>query len=148
MHYFADTEFDAPTRSLISLALVPLEGASLYLADPEVMKRDNIDPWVKEHVLPIVDVEGYTPQYMTPDEMRKSLETYFQGEKGIVVHVDWPIDMTYLSELLITGPGTMIDIPSIVFQLHRVEPYPVKRENDYVQHNALCDALALREALY
>ena len=49
-------------------------------------------------------------------------------------------------ELLITGPGKMIALPGIRFEVVRIDAYPTTLR-DAVQHNALWDACALHAAI-
>ena len=44
---------------------------------------------------------------------------------------------------LITGPGEMVAIPRLKFELERVDAYPTTLEGA-IQHNALWDARALK----
>jgi len=141
MNYYLDCEFNGYKGELISLALLREDGAKLYLADLSAMYMVNLDPWVKQHVIPIVETPEFMPKYVT--NFTPDIEEFFQGDDNIVVHVDWPDDIKYLSELLLTGGGTMINIPTITFVLHRVDAYPSAIPG-LVQHNALADAYALR----
>lgn len=68
------------------------------------------------------------------------------GDPGPVVISDWPDDIRYFCELLITGPGQMIALPGVRFEVRRVDAYPTTLEGA-VQHNALWDACALQAAL-
>ena len=74
------------------------------------------------------------------------LEDYFFGDKNILIYTDWPDDVAYICKALITGPGKMINIPSIRFEVVRVDAYPTQLR-DAVQHNAYWDAQALRTLL-
>ena len=57
---------------------------------------------------------------------------------------DWPEDIAQFCNLLMTGPGMMIPIPPLRFQLLRLPNFSTAA-NSAVPHNALHDARALRE---
>lgn len=150
MKYYLDCEFDGWGGPLISLALVRFDGLSLYLiyehAD-EFIKDD----WVAKHVIPIL--------YDIPAKLQDSLETkvaqktgayliaeFLKGDPFPYIIADWPDDISYFCKAIITGPGLMAAIPALQFEVKRVDAYPTGLEGA-VQHNALWDALALRETL-
>ena len=143
MRYYLDTEFDGLGGNLLSLALVPADGGEeLYLAWP----RNDCCDWVTLHVIPIITTQGAFPLAANPDMWPGEIEAYFKRTFDgypIEVIADWPDDVGYLSRLLITGPGKMVDIPGIVFRVARVDAYPTNLPHA-VQHNALWDARALR----
>lgn len=57
---------------------------------------------------------------------------------------DWPVDVQYFSELLLTGLETMIDIPGIKFEVRGIDADPTICPGA-VQHNAMSDAIARRQ---
>lgn len=141
MKYYLDTEFDGFGGPLISIALVCEDGRSLY----GIVRRTADDAWVDANVIPHLysapfQVIEYAPTTMT--SLHNCLEAFFKGDGDIRVMADWPDDIKYLSECLITGPGTMIHIPSIEFSVRRVDAYPT-RVPGAIQHNAWWDATAL-----
>src|SRR5690606_2267084 len=69
-----------------------------------------------------------------------------QDLENIEIISDWPDDIKYFCQALITSPGYMLDIPSISFRVSRVDSYPNVIEH-CVQHNAMWDAIALRYKL-
>lgn len=140
--YFVDTEFNSYQGELISLALVSDDNRALYLVFPRPAK---VAPWVAVHVMPYLnDVPADSKVYtIFPSMLQSYLEKFFAGDDRPVVVADWPDDIKFLSEALLTGPGTMIKIPRITFELHRVDAYPSSLEGA-VQHNALWDAYALK----
>lgn len=60
---------------------------------------------------------------------------------------DWPDDIRYFCQALITAPGEMVNIPRLTFHIVRVDAYPTTLEGA-VQHNALWDARALCHRLF
>lgn len=158
MKYYLDCEFNGMGGELLSLALVPEVGEhGLYLADRELerfmaISRDGgarrvaFDPWVWANVLTKMD-EGYAPLWTRRSEWAAHIETLLRNDHDVTIITDWPDDIKYFCELIITGPGTMIDVrPSIKCEMHRVDAYPTELPGA-VQHNAYWDAMALRHKL-
>jgi hypothetical protein len=142
MRYFLDTEFNGFGGELISLALVSDDGKrSLYVAT----ECKNPQPWVAENVLPIIDA-GTDPIMIQPEEFGRAIAIFLSGDNFPVIISDWPDDIRYFCQALITGPGQMVAIPGVAFQMLRVDAYPTTLEGA-IQHNALWDARALRQAL-
>lgn len=148
MRCFADTEFNQLGGELISLGLVREDGRCLYLT---FATMKPIMGWVKANVLPILNsapLKAY--QISSYDkangEIGRALEQFFGDDDDITIVTDWPDDIKYISELLITGPGKMVNIPGIKFDMQRVDAYPCELEG-VKQHNALWDAIALRYKL-
>lgn len=142
MKYYLDTEFDGFGGELISLALVREDDKNLYLVSSETVPEEQ---WVIENVIPSLwDVPDNCDGYLADLELFQELiEDFLQDDDDITIIVDWPDDIKYFCDLLITGPGTMINIPDIKFEVHRVDAYPTKVEGA-IQHNAYWDAVALK----
>ena len=150
MNYYLDTEFNGYQGELISLALVSENGRCGYYVFPPPA---NLDPWVAANVLPIVEACPVIPIVLPRALTQRHLAALLRndgllGEPDRAPHViaDWPVDIQHLCDLLITGPGTMIDIPGITFEVKRVDAYPTTLAGA-VQHNAWRDAMALRHKL-
>jgi hypothetical protein len=146
MRYFVDCEFDGYGGRLLSLALVSDDGRELYLAahpDGELLQ-----PWVFDHVVPAITVEGAAPEWCAPNDFGPRVAEYFAADTASPwVIADWPDDIRYLCAVLITGPGEMVNThPRVDFSVRRVDVYPTGLAGA-VQHNALWDARALRFAL-
>jgi hypothetical protein len=162
MRYYLDCEFNGLGGKLISLALAPeinTRLAGFYLANaefrditPERMEREYylgpvVEPWVLKNVLPIIESGGWQPLWAPIEHWPKHLEDWLRGDDDITIVTDWPDDIRYFCDLILTGPGTMIEIrPSIKFEMHRVDAYPTTMPGA-VQHNAYSDAMALRHKL-
>lgn len=144
--YFLDTEFNEFGGELLSLALVRDDGDALYLIYPEPR---TWRPWVYENVFPIMNSvpAGYNSHRVTQAEGAKLIADFFAARGGVpYIITDWPDDVRYLCEAIITGPGQMAAISRLQFDIVRVDAYPTRLANA-VQHNALWDALALRDCL-
>jgi hypothetical protein len=146
MKYYLDTEFNGFGGDLLSLALVREDNSSLYLIyDFE----GTYDPWVKANVVPILldfpDLQGNkfnVNQISAP----YAIQNYLLNDNDVHIISDWPDDIRYFCQSIITGPGMMISIPKFTFSVERVDAYPTKLKGA-VQHNALWDALALKTIL-
>jgi hypothetical protein len=143
MRYFLDTEFNEFGGDLISLAMVSEDGARELYAATEC---DRPGAWVKENVIPIVDCSGASPLWIEPDEFGKLIAWFLDGDEVPTMIADWPDDIRYFCQAIISGPGEMVSIPRLAFQVLRVDSYPTELPGA-VQHNALWDARALRHVL-
>lgn len=158
MRYFLDCEFNGYRGDLISLALVRDDGRELYLVASPL---PPVNSWVAANVVPILfppvtfgknTMVGEASPRLFPE----MIEEFLRGDPLPTIIADWPDDIRYLCECLITSPGAMIDIPSerdaapynraIQFVVERVDAYPTDLPGA-VQHNALWDARALRRKL-
>jgi hypothetical protein len=149
VRYFLDTEFNEFGGELLSLALVDQDGESLYIIyEP----TEKIGPWVAENVMPIMrsvprDIQPYVVKHGSKTGPRL-IADFFARRGGSVPYIitDWPDDVRYFCQAIITGPGEMAAIPRLQFDIVRVDAYPTTLP-DAVQHNAWWDAVALREKL-
>lgn len=147
MIFYIDTEFNGFGGDLLTLALVSedLSVPPLYLARNDLQML-IIEPWVKENVLPIIDLIGSSPTYTQISYFGRYILQYLQHnapDGEITIVADWPDDLRYLMMTLITGPGMMVNIKQLDMCLRRCKPWPTKLLGQ-TQHNALCDARALR----
>jgi len=140
MNYFLDTEFNEFGGELISLALVREDtGGHLYVA------TDCPEPgeWVKANVIPIIDAPDADAVMIHRTSFGRFIEDFLDGDEYPVIISDWPDDIRYFCQALITGPGEMVNIPRVQFNIVRCDAYPTDLPGA-VQHNALWDARALR----
>lgn len=146
MRYYLDTEFDG--KFLLSVGIISENGRTFYaVLDRDIVTTD----WVTNNVLPILhDVpEGSINHYhksLRPDKLPEALYDFLLGDEEIHFVTDWPTDVAFIANALITGPGTMIAIPRVAFEVVRVDAYPTIIFGA-VQHNAFWDAVALRAKL-
>src|SRR5690606_22156041 len=89
---------------------------------------------------------GTDPIMIRPDEFGKAIAMFLHGDPLPLVISDWPDDICYFCQALITGPGQIVSLPGVPFQMVRVNAYPTALPGA-VQHSALWDARVLREAL-
>jgi hypothetical protein len=139
MKLFIDTEFNGFQGKLISMALVPE-----YDAVPEFYKeieiKDQLEPWVRDNVAPHLILAP-----CSFSEFQNELANYLQKVTSLhdcTIVADWPDDIRYFCESLITGPGTMVPATSnLKFELDLSINY-----ESAVPHNALHDARAIRNS--
>jgi len=133
MRFCIDCEFNEYKGQLISMALVPEQGQEFY----ESIGCEDPGDWVKANVIPIINKDP-----ISIDEFQKKLEKYLSGYFSIQIIADWPEDIQYFCEALITGPGTRIDTPSLSFMIMRIEA-----DSD-LPHNALEDARGIARKVF
>ena len=146
MRYFLDTEFNGFGGALLSLALVPDEGADeLYLT---LRSSDPILPWVERHVIPYLDSvpAGLVSPRLERAAAADAVSHYLGFDPAPEIVADWPEDFSQFCNLLMTGPGQMVAIPALTFRLIPLQGFSTAA-NSAVPHNALHDARALREHL-
>lgn len=152
MNLTLDCEFNGFGGELISMSLFAGDGRAFYA----ILSTDHmvLDPWVKENVIPILDVH---PAPIQPDSLYKikcsaadlphEIFKFLSAGNYDYINIisDWPDDIKYFCESIITGPGTMIGINDLSFEVLRVDSWKNIKFDDpnMVRHNALCDAIAL-----
>ena len=144
MRYFLDTEFNGFGGALLSLALVPEEGADeLYLT---LQSSEPAFPWVERHVVPYLDSvpAGLLSPRLERAAAADALSQYLGFDLAPEIIADWPEDFAQFCNLLMTGPGQMVPIPALTFRLIPLQGFSTAA-NSQVPHNALHDARALRE---
>ena len=143
MRYFLDTEYNGWGGALLSLALVPDDGEELYLT---LDWAGALDPWVERNVIPYLDTVPeplVSPRRGRPDAAR-TIAHYLAGDPDPTIVADWPEDIAQMSMLLLTGPGTMVEVPPLTFRFVALSGFSTAA-NSKVPHNALHDARALRD---
>ena len=143
MRYFLDTEFNGFAGALLSLALVPEEGEEFYAT---LQCTDPIDPWVERHVVPYLDhvPDALQGPRLTRLDAATMLAHYLAHDAAPLLVADWPEDIAQFSMLLLTGPGTMVPVPPLSFELLTLPGFSTAA-NSAVPHNALHDARSLRD---
>ena len=98
MKLYLDTEFNGWHGQLISMALVP-EDLALPEFYCELEVRGQIEPWVKENVVPHLNMVP-----VSYSQFQDRLANYLWQAGDCVIVADWPDDIRYFCESLITGP--------------------------------------------
>lgn len=136
MNIYIDTEFNSYRGALISMALVDEHERKFYLA---VECKEPIDPWVAEHVMPVLWHGMDFKVTRSLEDLQGHLEWWLQQYDSVHLIADWPEDIEHFCRVLITGPGERINTPPLTME--------VRRDLDAVSeipHNALADARAIR----
>ena len=144
MRYFLDCEFDGFGGPLISLALVPEDGSEEFYAVLDT-PRPWCD-WVERHVAPFLDMvpDNLKRRPQPAEQVSHELADWLSGLPHVEIVADWPDDIAYFCRVLMTGPGQMVTVPHLTFQLMNLAGFSANR-NSKVPHNALHDARALRD---
>ena len=143
MRYFLDTEYNGWGGALLSLALVSEEGDELYLT----LDSDcALEPWVERHVVPYLDTvpEPLVSPRLSRADAARAVSHYLAGDSQPLIIADWPEDIAQFNALLLTGPGTMVEVPPLGFRFVELSGFSTAA-NSKVPHNALHDARALRD---
>ena len=146
MQYFLDTEYNGWGGALISLALVPEDGGEeLYVT---LAIQGPLEPWVERHVLPYLDhvPEALKAPRLVREEAARLIAYYLAADPDPLILADWPEDIAQFNMLLLTGPGLMVTMPRLRFELLPIPGFSTAA-NSAVPHNALHDARALRDHL-
>mgnify|MGYP003352152540 FL=1 len=135
MKLFLDTEFNGFQGKLMSMALVP-EDPTKPEFYKELEMKDQLDPWVLKNVVPHM-----TMVPCSHNEFQQALAQYLWNVGDCTIVADWPDDIRYFCESLITGPGMCINLfHKIKFELY----FGIDYQSE-VPHNALYDARAIRD---
>lgn len=134
MRLFLDTEFNGFNGRLMSMALVP-EDNTIREFYRELEMNDQLHPWVREHVVPNMVLIP-----VTHNKFQQDLGQYLWEVGDCTIIADWPDDIRYFCESLITGPGECLNmLHNIKFELD----FGIEYES-LVPHNALHDARAIK----
>jgi hypothetical protein len=129
---FIDTEFDSYRGALISMAIVAEDGSEFY----EVLPHGLCDPWVEEHVIPVLNKRSVGLQ-----SFQHALWKFLaQFPEGVEVVADYPSDIQHFCYVLENGPGQRLLTPPLTMT---IDP-KLNTRGSKIPHNALEDARALR----
>ncbi len=122
---------------------MPDDGDDLYLT---LQSEEPIVEWVERHVVPYLDSvpEQLSCPRLTRADAAHALERYLRHDSEPLIVADWPEDIAKFCDLLVTGPGRMVDLRSLTFRLVAMSNFSTAA-NSKVPHNALHDARALRD---
>ena len=111
------------------------------------LKCDSaVVPWVEQNVVPFLD---HVPAALQSPRLSRrdaaiSVSHYLAMDPEPLIVADWPEDIAQFCNLLMTGPGEMVPVPPLAFQLVPLIGFSTAA-NSQVPHNALHDARALRD---
>jgi hypothetical protein len=128
---YIDCEFNGFGGELISMALVAEDGEQFY----EVIELlDYITPWVAENVMPILNKDS-----VSFSVFQTKLQQFLHRYPSVHIIADWPDDIKYFCQALISGPGTRINTPPLTMEILKIDAV------SKLPHNALEDAIAIAE---
>lgn len=106
------------------------------------------EEWVERNVVPFLDMvpESLQTERLSRSAAAEALAFFLIGDPDPLIIADWPEDIAHFSSLLVTGPGLMVPLPNLRFQLIALTGFSTAA-NSAVPHNALHDARALRDHL-
>jgi len=133
MRLFIDCEWNSYKGDLISIALCPEDKSLCFY---EVLPCANPHPWVAEHVIPVMGKKE-----IGLDEFQYRLRQYLMRFDFVHIVADWPEDVSYFCNALITAPGVRLNTPPLIFEVLRIDTVSL------IPHNALSDAMAFRDAV-
>jgi hypothetical protein len=132
---FLDCEYNGFGGKLMSMALVP-EDETKPEFYREIEFTGQLEPWVRDNVVP-----HFTEVPVSHLRFQSDLAQYLFTVGECTIVADWPDDIRYFCESLITGPGQRINTPrNIRFELD----FSIEYESE-VPHNALHDARGIRK---
>lgn len=131
MKIWIDTEFNSYKGALISMALVAEDGSEFY----ESLGCADPNPWVAEHVMPILDKPA-----ISYGVFQGKLQSFLCSFPSIELISDWPEDLQHFLDTLISGPGERINSPPITLTFRSIDSVSA------IPHNALADARGIRDA--
>ncbi len=145
MRLYLDTEFNGFGGDLISLALVsppmphPMASGGSVVSQwyETVMFKGPVDPWVKAHVIPVLDRAP-----LLPKAFKSFFHDFIRQFSNPEIICDWHADAAHFCQLLAGEDyGTSLDFPCRISILKTPPGHPVSGQ----PHNALADATALME---
>lgn len=136
MRYYLDAEFNGFGGALIALALAPEDGSAPFYA---ALECPDPTPWVSAHVLPVLGIDP-----IGREAFGRAMAAYLAGDPDPVVIADWPEDIAHAAMALVARPGYRHPIARITFELCDAPGFEAAKASA-VPHNALEDAIALRE---
>ena len=137
LNLYLDTEFDGHGGTLISLAIAANDGTQWY----GIFDAACHDEWVAENVAPKLYAMKPT---ISGDHalLRFSLGEYLKAREGCAIWADWPADFEHLMHAMCGSHyGESFMIPCTM----QLIVTPVGEPKPETPHNALSDAIALRD---
>lgn len=148
----ADCEFDDSTKTLISISLVSSIGRIYYAFDTAAAHAVK-KQWIIDNVNSVLlDIPATTSVVWDLNAKHKTFQEFVEYVleqedellyNDVRIHVDFPTDVAYISQLFHLGEGRRIGkMGKVQFHIDYVDSYPTKVPGA-VQHNAAWDAFAL-----
>lgn len=136
MRIYIDTEFDGDM--LLSLALVPADTSIVPLYEILQMHRPIADQWVLDNVYPILNKENAISKV----DLGFKIGCYLQQFPTVHIIADHPTDIRWFCDVIDFGDG----VHALLAEHTLLEIDTGIRYVSEIPHNALADALAIRDA--
>ena len=151
MKYYMDCEFNGFGGELISMAFVNQYDRSFYYVNKNYKELGSAkDQWVNDNVITILFNSPHTAIVDKLENLPFHIYAYLLDDmkEHPLPHfiADWPDDIKYLCQSVLTGPGKMMPLNAFNCSIVRVDSYPNNIEGAY-QHNAWWDAYCLKYRL-
>ncbi|MEN2710768.1 hypothetical protein ACQKOH_15350 [Sphingomonas sp. NPDC092331] len=117
---------------------MPEDGSTPFY---EALPCPDPTPWVAAHILPVLDTAP-----ISRAAMGQAFAAYLGNDPDPLLVADWPEDIAHAAQLLIVAPGRRHPIDRIRFELCDAFGFDSAAMSKR-PHNALADAMALREHL-
>jgi hypothetical protein len=135
MDLYIDTEFNGFGGELISMAIVDENFNYFY----EIVGGNwvfNPDPWVQKNVIPYLQSGGFRKDILSEKDFKAKLDNFLSKYHRFNLVADWPDDIKYFCDAVVTGPGQVMDITSF-----SVEVLRELNGDSKIPHNAFWDAI-------
>lgn len=147
MKYWFDTEFidNGKTIELISIGIISEDDRTYYAVSGE-FKRNQACPWVRQNVLPLLDVEP-KPRVQIACEIMKYIGEDHPEFWAWYGAYDWVVLSQLYGRMIDTPkswPNFYYDLKAFATILHN----PGMPEQVTTKHHALYDAIWTKEAYY
>ena len=96
------------------------------------------EPWVAAHVIPVLRTRPRPRR-----EVAEAFADFLAADGDPLIVADWPEDIANAARLLVIGPGQMLGVPRLRFELVDFFDFNSAAAST-LPHNAYHDALALR----
>jgi hypothetical protein len=146
MRYYLDCEFNGFGGELLSLALVPANPHATVMDFYVVIKPTQpLEQWVRDNVMPHLGEKPAIDREFAAGMLGAYLrQTPLSGDDDITIVADWPEDFSHFMNLLLTGPGRMVNVPDFNCEYRKMQGFNTA-DHSAIPHNALEDAKALRD---
>ena len=139
MNLFLDCEFNGGFGDLMSMGIVSEDDNQEFYEEVALPEGTVIDPWVAEHVVPLMDGTGQSYSLF-----QNKLKRWLNKFPEVVVWVDHPADIEYFTRAINFGNGDWMRPKgqSMTFIVHDM----ISAKKSERPHHALYDAKAQRDS--
>ena len=127
----------AGAGALLSLALVADSGEEFYVV---VEHEGPLEQWVERNVVPFRHgSRGASKPAPVAARRAEALAFFLVGDPDpLIIIADWPEDIAHFASLLVTGPGLMVPLPNLRFQLVALTGFSTAANSSSAQRASRC----------